>query len=300
MNWAVRLGGALAVLFPAGVAQADDVDGLIGELRSDEAKWNAIRAAEQIERLPTPPLHELHEALNSTDWQQRQMACQLLWGFLEPPEWIVKHVLSGEAQLWRAEPRGTVTRRLLEVTFEGLRSDALPWDQESGRYTGVFNAASGFRAMSRHAHEARELLERGLESDDEQQRLVCAMALGRGGVRESAEAAAEVLLPHLRDNDIEEDAKWCVWALYGFGDAVVPALKRALPGSDEQQRELILLLLLDIERPPMSRDDLERRKTLNRVAQSVFDPAIEGPLDDTMSWLGQLTPRREVEKLEEE
>lgn len=66
---------------------AQDVDGLIEDLRDDGVRWNAIEAMRALERLPDPPTDELHDALDSDDWQQRQLASTLLWRFMRGNRW---------------------------------------------------------------------------------------------------------------------------------------------------------------------------------------------------------------------
>jgi len=264
----------LAGAFGRAHAQSSvDSGSLVESLHSDDVRWNASRAMWTLREMEDPPIDELERALDSDDWQQRQLAACALWRRIHP--WaLAEH-----------EAEGRVTRRLLEVTVEGLRHDALPYDPVTGRYTGAYNGAEGFRVLVLHAHEARELLEAGVGSDDTQQQLLCAMALGFGGVSASAGVAAPVLLPHLRDNDIPEDAKWCVHALYGFGRAVLPAVLEAIPGADEQQRQLLRLLVLDLESPPVTREQLERRARFNTIAGSVFDPAYCPPRDECLWWV---------------
>jgi hypothetical protein len=264
---------------------AADATQLVQRLRDDEEPWNAIRAMRELKRLPDPPIPELQAALESDDRQQRQIAAHLLWRFLHPPTWLS---LDEDTPEWRLTPHGEVTRRLLEVTIDGLNPDRLPFDNRVNRYTNVFNAADGFRHLVLHAREARELLEDALQSDAYRQRFLCALALGFGGVAESAPLAAPILLPHLRDNDIAEDAKWCTAALYRFGPPVLPLLREARSAADAQQAKLLDLLILDLEQPPESREDLEARRELNQISRAVFDPATEGPLDDWMGWIRSL------------
>jgi len=275
----------LGALAPAAARGDGGVERLVAALRDDGVQWNATDAMDALRRLPEPPIAALQEALDSDDWQQRQIAASLLWEFLHPPDWRTPD--EGDPRWW-GEPQGRVTRRLLEVTVEGLRSDALPRDPASRRYTYVFNAADGFRCLSLHAHEARDLLEAGLSSGDEQQRFLCALALGFGGVGESAGVAAPILIPHLRDNDIHEDAKWSTAALYRFGPDVIPELLCARPDADEQQAQLIDLIILDLTEPPACRAELEGRRALNPITGVVFDPAIQPP-HNTMSWLWDLS-----------
>ncbi len=235
-----------------------------------------MRAMRSLGELDTPPLEELNAALDSDDWQQRQLAACVLWRFIHPPYWEQR------------EPQGEVTQRLIEVSVEGFRSDRLPYDRHSDTYTYAFNAAEGFHSLRRHANQAEAQLAAGLKSDDYQQRFLCALTLGFGGVSSQAKSAARVLLPHLRDNDIPEDAKWCAAALYRLGQAVEPFLRAALEKSDAQQRKLIELVLLDLEQPPQTADEFETRRALNDISSAVFDPAVQPPLDDWMGWLRRL------------
>lgn len=257
------------------------VDELINNLRADETRWNAIEAMDALGRLPEPPVEELERALHSDDWQQRQIAADLRWRYMDPWDWLWH---DPNLPAWRLESIGTVTRRLLEVTVEGLRSDALPYDREQQKYTPVSNAASGYRALVKNAEAARDLLEAGLKSDDYQQKLLCALALGTGGVSASVEKAAPILIPHLRDNDIPEDAKFAIYALYRFGNAVVPLLEAALPDADEQQAQAIRLLLLNLREPPRHEADFERRKRMHRITSVVHDPSIT-MVQDHFYWL---------------
>ncbi|GJM19401.1 MAG: hypothetical protein DHS20C14_16140 [Phycisphaeraceae bacterium] len=262
-------------------------DRMIADLRADGFRWNAIDANHELRTMADPPIDALGRALDSEDWQQRQMAADVLWWCIHPPAWAERDAV------------GEATPRLLEVTVEGLRHDGFPthWVGEEYTYTYVFNASRGFRMLVLHAHEARGLLEAGLESGDVQQRFLCALALGFGGVGESAPVAAPVLLPHLRDNDIREDAKWVVAALYRFGPAVLPMLREALPGADEQQQSLLQLLILDLTDPPAPGEDPER-VGLNKITRTVFDPAVNPPRDDWMGWVGDLRRVAELRGVE--
>lgn len=249
---------------------------LIEALGDDDERWNATEAMSTLVEMIDPPIGLIERALDSNDRQRRQLAAHVLWRLIHPRDWDER------------DPAGHVTPRLLEVTVEGLRADSLPWDRESQRYTDVWNAAEGLHMLSLHAREARAMLERGLSSKDRQQQLLCALALGLGGVTESAGAAAPVLMPHLRDNDIPEDAKWAVAALYRLGDGITPVLDAALPGADDQQRDLIFLLKQDLASPPATRQELEERALMHHITATVFDPAVSLPLDDCMWWLHDL------------
>ncbi len=282
MQWWLAALLFLALACHAAPAQ-HDVATLVDQLRHDEQDMNAVRAVKALGSLESPPLRELHAALDSSDWQQRQLAAGLLWDFLHPRSWHWS-----ELPEWRREPQGDVTTRLIEVTIEGFRDDNLPLDRRRSRYMFAFNAAEGFRHLRHHAKQAETQLVAGLSSDDYQQRFLCALVLGFGGVSSQAEPVARILLPHLRDNDIPEDAKWCTAALLRLGERVMPLLESALPNADQQQGDLIELLLLDLKQPPRTDEELVSRKKYNSVAGSVFDSAIQGPIDPNMGWLHKL------------
>lgn len=274
---------AACVFMAPWTASAEPASGpraLIKALRDDDTKWNAGEALDALCELREPPLDLLNAALDSDDWQQRELAASVLWEHIHPRAWRQR------------EPISAVTLRLLEVTVEGLAHDALPYDRDADRYTYVSNANRGFRMLSLHAKEAEPLLTLGLKSDDPQKRFLCALALGFGGVGASAHLAAPILLPHLRDNDIPEDAKWAVAALYRFGPDVFPILIRALPDADAQQHDLLRLLIADLVQPPRDRAELESRRNWNRITRQVFDPAIEPPREQSMDWLGEIGRER--------
>jgi hypothetical protein len=201
---------------------------LIADLRCDGARWNAHRALELLPRLSSAA-PALHAALGSPDWQQRQLAAHLLRGW----------------------PGMAPTEELLRITVEGLRDDHLPYQRfpNSRRYTTtwVANAREGILYLSVHLDRAAPLVAEGLESDDWQQRFLCAAILGYGGGIEYVAAAAPILIPELADDGRAENARTAAGALYGFGEAVIPHLCRLRQSSDDQQRSLVRSILGDLE-----------------------------------------------------
>ena len=255
-----------AILPPLGTTLAEPTaEELIEDLRDDDVRWNAIHASTLILRMDAPPHRELYKALDSEDWQQRQLACGLIWTI----------------RTWRVRPEDKellanfpITGRLVDVSIEGLRNDELPRDAD-GNYNSVFNARNAFRGLPEVASEYREKFEAGLRSDDYQQKLMCALILSHGGVAESADLVAPILIPHLRHNDIPEDANLAAYGLYRLGPGVTPHLERAARTADGQQSELIALLLLNFADPPQDRRDLEKRKRLQRITKINFDPTVQ-------------------------
>ncbi len=280
------------VLTMSSAAHAQDVTAsslaatdLVAMLRDDDVPWNATRAMTKLCVLPESPIKELQQALDSDDWQQRQLAASLLWKLLQPAQ---HEGDTGDIPEWRRTLNAKPTSRLFEVTIEGFRADALPYDRRTRRYTPVFNAADGLRYLVPHAADAHTILEAGLDSDDRQQRFLCALALGLGSVSDSADKVAPILLPHLRNNDIADDARWATAALYRLGDAVIPLLNDARPTADDQQASLIDLIILDLTDPPESRAEEIARSDLNTITQTTYDPATANPLSYPIHWLREL------------
>jgi hypothetical protein len=198
----------------------------------------------------------LEEALFSPDWQQRQFCAAAL----------------------RCLPYYNPSERMLDVTVEGLRNDELPRGLRladgARTWSPVSNATAGTTYLLGHADLASDFLLDGLESDDDQQRFLCAYILGMSGHTRALPLAAEILIEHLQDNDIDGDAVWATAALYRFGPRVIPILERVRP-ADEQQRRAVSLILLDLLDPPDSRESLEGRRKILNLSTMYYDPAIE-------------------------
>jgi len=273
---------------------------LIAELGDDDVKNNATGAIDAIMAYPTSPVERLFVALDDPDWQTRQIACNLIWNIRtahEPIEskndmfrtsawrWQIK---TTDPQ-WRSTDIPAVTDRLVAVTIEGFRDDDTPYERSKNRALMYTNAVHGMFRIIPIAHQWRDELERAMESDDAQQRLVAAIVLAQAGVEQSIERVCQILLPHLRDNDIEEDAKFCVWALTGYGKELIPVLKRALPDADSQQHDLLTLLMLDLVDPPKTKAERIERSRYNSITNIVHDPVAEPPFGSTWSWCSMLS-----------
>jgi len=208
---------------------------LARQLRSDDTKWNAHQAMDRLSALKSVARPALEQALDADDWQQRQLAASLLRGLL------------------RQNPSLAPSERLLEVTVEGLRDDALPW----GENTMINNAEEGVRFLSTRCDVAWPYLLPALSSEDRQQRLLAAVVLGFGGREHYLDDVAPILIQQLRDNEVRGDALLALPALAGFGEAVVPHLERHFDDPDKQLRTAVRWLAWrltppgpDGERPP--------------------------------------------------
>ncbi|GAB4549069.1 MAG: hypothetical protein Tsb0013_10070 [Phycisphaerales bacterium] len=260
----------------------ETVAALIEDLRDDDVRWNADRAMDALVRMRPAPVAALEAVLDSEDWQQRQLACQVLWRLYDG-----RYYPSREAGAPPENPNGVeLSDRLLEVSVEALRDDEMPYGPRGNAM--LHNAKWCYFRLVTHAERAKAHLRRGLSSDDPQQRLLCALALGNGGVSECVDEVLPILLPHLEDNDIEKDACWCVRAIYRMGDAALVALVRAREvATDRQQRDLLELLILNLSGPPETRRELEARRRLNTITDTVHDPTLDGPRGGVW-WLDQL------------
>ncbi len=227
---------------------------LVAALTSDNVRMNAERASWALLDTNNPPLRLLEKALDSHDYQQRQFAANIL----------------------RYHSKKEPSLRLLEVTIEGLRDDNLPNDENPVRSTCnfLFNAANGIRFLVRHIDIAKSLVMKGLDSEDQQQRFLCAYALGMNEITNRLKETVSILVFHLRDNEIPEDACMACAALFRLGPVTAPLL-RSEKELDAQQVESIRLLLMDFESPPKTKHELAGRRSMQKISKLVYDPAIQ-------------------------
>lgn len=266
---------------------------LIEQLRDDDIRRNLISARKALLTHPDLTLEILYDALNHEDWQVRQVICKIIWNRGSEREVWTPRSKPGEdwagvdKHFYPADPAYIITEDLISVTIEGLKNDTTPIDRPRRRGLGYYNASFGVSKLIPIAHQWRHHIERAMYSDDPQQRFLAAYILGRAGVDQSVRKASEILLPHLRDNDISEDAKWAVHALGGFGPPILPLLRDALEDADEQQRSLIQLLMTNLLDPPTTESQLRDRARYNTITSTVSDPATQQSAS-YWSWLGSL------------
>lgn len=223
---------------------------LVNDLRDDSIRWNADNAMTALHERGLEAVPFLELALASSDWQQRQLAAQILIG-------IEAYVPSD---------------RQLQVCIEGLQQDLLPWGEpfDLGNMF-VFNASAGAKWLYRHADRARPYLLLALFSEDEQQKFLSACVLGWNGEIESRNLIAAVLIPHLRNNKIDQDAVMASSALYRMGQGVIPNLRGALATADDQSRMILEDLLRDLGDPPQSEAEMAARaRPREQRGESIF------------------------------
>jgi hypothetical protein len=188
---------------------------IASDLRDDEIKWNAARAVGLLRDLRLDGYRALHAALDSEDHQQRHLAARSL-------------------RYW---PGMGASDRVVAVTVEGLR-------EASGFVSECFDW------LGEHPEGATTHLAAGLNSDDAQQRFLCAALIGLNREDALFDRAAPMLLEALKDNGVEEDAKIAARALAGFSpEAVIPALEAIADAPDLQQRTLARQVLEAIGAP---------------------------------------------------
>lgn len=231
----------------------------IEDLRSDDVRWNALRATEVLRRYGVEALAPLERALDSGDHQQRQCASSVLRDLVDALDAIP-------------------SPRLLYVTVAGLRDDAC-----HGTFN-VANANEGTDFLGRHIQRARQLLVECLRSEDRQQRFLSALLLAEHRILDDVSATCAVLIEHLEDNDIPSDACQSCAALYTLGSPAIPYLVAHENAEDVQQREAVRLILMDIRRAPVTPEDFAERASLHDLSTHLHDPCV----DPGQRWLEDL------------
>jgi len=214
---------------------AREVHALVEALRDDTVRGNALRALRRLQEADVSALPTLERALFSDDEQQRSLAACAQVRFPEACSPELARVLLGIL----TPPPG---RRFFEAS-------ARPWHAGVGR-AGVDERWVAFLALQRDArlflHVQLELEER-LRGDDPILRFDAArLVLAHPEARERAEAI-RVLVEHLADNHIADDAAISMRYLGKLGREALPAVCAALPGRDEQSARLLAHFLAHVE-----------------------------------------------------
>lgn len=235
-------------------------------LRADDTSWNALHAMELLRLLGDDAVPALETALDSRDYQKRQLAADLL----------CTRVARGEDRWHWLGPLDPYDPpdRLFEVIVEGLGDDALPYDRIGAqpRTTWVSNAFDGVVFLVEHAERARPFLAPALASTDTQAQFLGAVAAAFCGEVSLVDQAAPILIRHLKDNVVGGDAAAATRALFLFGSGVLPHVRPLVAAPGKQEASLAKLIILDLEQPGRP---LPERKALNTVTTVVADPATD-------------------------
>jgi hypothetical protein len=234
-------------------AAETDVAKLINDLQSDDVKWNADRAISELIRNKDDIFIELENALFSSDYQKRQLAAFVLI---------------------RKEYK-TPNKMLIKVLIEALKDDDLPRGPTGSLF--VYNAVNAARYLIENIDKVegtRKEIAKKLDSKDWQQRFFCAYILGMTASEQNIEKSAPILISHLKDNELWFDACMSSAALHRFGKGVTLYLRRALPDADKQQKSIIELILLNLQKPPKSYKDFKLRSEMQTIS-NFHDPSIQ-------------------------
>lgn len=230
----------------------------IDDLRDDDVCWNADGAIARLTAIGLPAVPRLDAALNSSDRQQRQLAAHVLRTILDDTAF-----------------NGFVpSDRLLAVSTDGLRSDTLPLDPgdelRPHHYLYINNAREGIDFLTRYADRAAPCLLAAMRSSDQQARFFAAVIAAQATPPTLLSDAAPILISHLKDNAISEDAKFAASALRAAGPASLPYLHAAIHSSDDQQRTTAQFIALDLITEPEESASL--RRSLQHISTSFADP----------------------------
>ena len=204
---------------------------LAKDLISDEVCWNAERAETLLQTLWPDSRSALEAALHTGDMQARILAARILRKLCADP-----------------------SDSLLSACIQDLRDDS---SSGIGWYTTRHNAAEASEYLVQWAPRAEPMLAEALHSLDPQQRLLAAAVAGYARLTDLIPVAAPILIEHLRDNSIPNDAKVAAPALFHFGPEVLPYLREHDDSDDRQLRPIARAIVERLEYPdrPLHRSE---------------------------------------------
>lgn len=198
-------------------------EALAEDLVSDEVHWNAERAEDLLRSLWPDSQSALENALHSRDMQAQLLAARLLRKLCTDP-----------------------SDSLLSACVQDLRDDSR---SSFGWYLTRHNAAEASDYLVRWAPRAEPMLAEALHSLDRQQRLLAAAVAGYAGLTDLIAVAAPILIEHLRDNSIPDDAKVAAPSLFRFGPEVLPYLREHVDSNDRQLGPIVRAIVERLEYP---------------------------------------------------
>ena len=162
----------------------------------------------------------------------------------------------------------------LENCVQSLRDDKISYN--------LTTTVTWFENHTDQIASARDLLIRGMWSQDPQLEFNAAYLLSFLEPGDELPRICSILINHLSDNDIAWDAVVATEALGRIGPRTVPYLQAAYPGRDEQQLSVIEHLL-----GHLSQDPRGWRRTIIPGVLSSRDPVVHpaGAGDRTEYWM---------------
>lgn len=217
---------------------------LIADLRADRRSMNATRAQERLAALWPHSERALESALGSPERQVRFLASQVLRRKLAMP-----------------------TESLLRAAVEDLADDG---GGLLAGYLAMGNAWEAAAYLRRFPDLARPLLVDIIRTGDWQQRFIGAAIMAQCEMSDLAGLAAPILIEHLGDNDIEDDASLAAPLLLSLGEPIADLLESHRHDADAQRRQLCRAILARLGRPTdPAHPELDRPP---RVTGRMIDP----------------------------
>ena len=147
------------------------------------------------------------------------------------------------------EMNGPRDEEALAAICDALRDDPWPRTYRARWRTRRFVVKESFEYLISIERDIDEALLRGMESADAQQRLLCAAVAAYRGRTGLADAAAPILLEHVRSNRISDDAVFAAHAVYRFGPAAARWLDSAAHSENRQLSVTAQYLLARLDDP---------------------------------------------------
>ncbi|MDP7008520.1 MAG: hypothetical protein QGI78_03010 [Phycisphaerales bacterium] len=214
------------------------------DLQSDQVQWNAtnthytfIRSKAEID------VEALQKAFEEGDAQSQTS--------------IVDIVKRRSIKPWRT---------IIERAVEDLKDDRGTTEY----YFRRANAKTATIYLWKWWSETEPFVRAALSSKDPQQRLRAALIVAFARSEKDMPEALPILLPHLYDNEIMEDARLVVPAIFRFGPKAIPLLLAELKHADQQAHAILLHMIERLENP--DRHYNECRNRMPTITIVVHDP----------------------------
>jgi len=251
---------------------------LIKDLRDDNIPNNGISASRQLCMMGCKVTGLLEECLYSDDYQTRHVAAGILRNCC--PDY---------------EP----SDRLLTLTLDLLSYDN--YDPECLRDMVWHNEVYNYlRNASNTYPQFRSRLIQNLNSSDPNEQLDSALLLAEYGEQSLTPTLVPLLIPHLANNKIRNDACMAAYALYQLGEPIRPYIARITNSFDAQEADFASLIMYQLDYPETTNQTLQLffTNTGNRNPV-VYRPRVGDYFystlnrDDREWWIqGRLTPTR--------